>query len=146
MSGLKELPIAGKGIIKDNGGGFYLVKVTKLFLKDGSVIHVSDYGILINTAKKFSGIPPAKKKLIIEPKSFGAGPHISLDANQVCKDFENVEINFKIDGNSVIEYIDNNVHYITLMCKEPFSNSLSVQGLRGRDPKFPHITIGRVLL
>jgi len=144
MSWLSELPFAGKGKIYNNGG-FYLVKVSKLFLKNGRVIHVEeDYDILINTAKNFSRYP--NKEAITEPKSFGAGPHISLEGNQVCKDFENVEITFKIDGNRVYEYRDNGVYYITLKCKEPFSNPSNGPGLRGRDPYFPHITIGRVLL
>ena len=140
---LTELPIGGRGIILNNGG-FYLLKVFLLFLRNGCVIHVRDYKILINTAKKFSRYP--NKNAITEPKSCGAGPHISLEGNQVCKDFENVEINFKIDGSRLHEYKENGVHYITLKCEEPFLNLSNGLGLRGRDPNFPHITIGKVWL
>ena len=68
MFGLTELPIAGRGIIFNNGG-FYLLKVSKLFLKNGSVIHIKDYDILINTAKNSPDIltkMPLQNQRVVE--------------------------------------------------------------------------------
>ena len=143
---MQSLPCAGEGRVFNNNG-FWMVQITILYYKNGDTIGVfRDYWKLLQISETFTKIYAKRKEFIEEPRSDGAGPHISLITNDYCISKEGAYVSFEIDNTKLSEYEDGcGGGYITLKVKKQFPFTNDDSGLQANDPGFqPHITIGRI--
>ena len=152
MASIKQrLPYKGRGRIHNNKG-FWVIQVSELYFVTGQSIKVDHRNssdvveFFVKMAKRFTNKYSQRTRYIEEPRSDGAGLHISLIPNNNCIYNEGHYVSFKIDNSELSEYGDGyGGGYITLKVRKQFPFTNDDSGLKANDPGFqPHITIGRI--
>ena len=143
-----NIPIGGLGIVINNKshlGDFWVLKIIELHYSDGSVYKLSS-----NSHQAYKPLIKLSKKLtqkykhapnIGEPRSDGAGPHISLLGDYNCQTNIHQQILFHFDSPILDEYSG----YITLAVSNKLKRKIDNVPIKltGKFGKL-HVTIGRL--